>query len=65
VFDSKGIQEHMGVPQSQATEVLSKLSHTCMISKRGAFYTKMPAFVSYLKSSLKLKTIKKEEIDLK
>lgn len=58
VFEGKGIMEHMGVSSFQSTEVISKLSHACCISKRGAFYTKTPAFVSYLKQALKLRSNK-------
>jgi hypothetical protein len=58
VFDSRGIMEHMGVSQFQSSEVISKLSHACCISKRGAFYTKTPAFISYLKAALKLRSNK-------
>jgi hypothetical protein len=59
VFDANGITDHMGCVKSEATEVISRLSQTCCISKRGAFYTKTPTFVTYLKDELKLKTIKK------
>jgi len=61
VFDSNGIMDHMGCVKSEAIEVVSRLSQACCIAKRGAFYTKTPAFVTYLKDELHLKTIKKEQ----
>lgn len=60
-FDNNGILEHMGCVKSEAIEVMSKLSQASCISKRGAFYVKAPAFVTYLKDELKLKTIKKDK----
>jgi hypothetical protein len=60
VFDSNGVMDHMGCPKSEAVEAVSRLAQACCIAKRGAFYTKTPAFVTYLKDELKLKTIKKE-----
>jgi hypothetical protein len=63
VFDGNGIMDHMGCVKSEATEVISKLSQACCIAKRGAFYTKTPDFVAYLKDELKLKTIKKPQED--
>jgi len=51
----------MGCVKSEAIEVMSKLSQASCISKRGAFYVKAPAFVTYLKDELKLKTIKKNK----
>ena len=53
VFDSRGIMEHLGCVQSESIECISKLSISSCIGKRGAFYTKNPAFVSYLKTVLK------------
>lgn len=49
VFDSKSIMEHLGCVPSESIECISKLSIASCIAKRGAFYTKTPAFVSYLK----------------
>jgi len=59
-FDSRGVMDHMGCVQSESIEVVSKLSQASCISKRGAYYVKAPAFVSYLKSELKLKVVRKE-----
>ena len=59
-FDSNGIMDHMGCVKSESIEVVSRLSQTSCISKRGAYYVKSPAFVSYLKSELHLKVVKKE-----
>jgi hypothetical protein len=58
-FDGNGIMDHMGCVKSEATEVISRLSQASCIAKRGAYYVKAPAFVSYLKSELKLKVINK------
>ena len=52
VFDSNGVMEHLGCVKTEAIEVISKLSIASCIAKRGAFYTKTPAFVSYLKKIL-------------
>lgn len=52
VFDSRGIMEHLGCVQSESIECISKLSIASCIAKRGAFYTKTPAFVGYLKTKV-------------
>ena len=52
VFDSNGVMEHLGCVKTEAIEVISKLAIASCISKRGAFYTKTPPFVDYLKSVL-------------
>jgi hypothetical protein len=52
VFDAKGIMEHLGCVQSESIECISKLSIASCIAKRGAFYTKTPAFVTYLKKAV-------------
>jgi len=58
VFDSRGIMEHLGCVQSESIECISKLSIASCIAKRGAFYTKTPAFVSYLKTLVLTRKIK-------
>lgn len=58
-FDSNGIMDHMGCVKSESIEVVSRLSQASCIAKRGAYYVKSPAFVSYLKSELKLRSVKK------
>jgi hypothetical protein len=52
VFDSNGILEHLGCVKTEAVECISKLSIASCIAKRGAFYTKTPAFVTYLKRAV-------------
>ena len=52
VFDARGIMEHLGCVQSESIECISKLSIASCISKRGAFYVKTSAFVSYLKKAV-------------
>jgi hypothetical protein len=52
VFDSNGVMEHLGCMKVEAVEVISKLAIASCIAKRGAFYTKTPAFVTYLKTIL-------------
>jgi hypothetical protein len=54
-FDARGIQEHLGIVQTEAIECISKLSITNCIAKRGAYYVKNSAFTKYLKEAMKKK----------